>query len=120
MATVGSKRCARVLPVGLTRPLHAPLFRSVVTPKIDRLAQVVAACRSIPDYHTTLVPMLRGFGSAHRVFGADRLHYAPVGVALLAALSGANEAEWTSETAELWSRIIGLWPTRWPQAWRMP
>lgn len=84
---------------------YAPLFRSVVTPKIDRLAQVVAACGSIPGYRTTLVPMLRGFGSAHRVFGADRLHYAPVGVALLAALSGANEAEWTSETAELWSRI---------------
>ncbi len=83
------------------------LFKHDIESQSRKLTDILAAALSMLERPGELTIVLEQLGARHLSYGAEPEHYPIVGQALLDMLSGVLRAEFTPETREAWTLLLG-------------
>ena len=92
----------------LARPELRALFPAAMDVQRDRLFRALLAAGRAADDPPELVAYLEKLARGHRRYGVRDEHYAPVGVALRAALERYCGREWSEDAAVAWDRVFAV------------
>ena len=88
-------------------PANRALFPQDMASQARKLTDMLGSIVEGLDDSESLHWMFRELGRRHIGYGVEESHYDDVGVALLQALRGALQADFTEEVEEAWAMLYG-------------